>query len=143
MNSLICRKRAKDLKQLMPRLWPHFLFLAMIPIMIACGPSGSPERAVVMYIEALVEADSVRAVNLACTAWEEQARMEADSFETVEAKLEGLVCTEGEQAGEFTIVTCQGVIRAMYEGELQDLNLDRRAYQVMLEDGEWRMCGYK
>ena len=111
--------------------------------MVACGPSGSPERAVVKYIEALVEADSVRAVNLACTAWEGQARKEADSFKTVDAKLEGLVCTEGEQVDEFTIVTCQGVIQAMYEGELQDLNLDRRAYQVLLEDGEWRMCGYR
>lgn len=111
--------------------------------MAACGPSGSPEHAVIKYIEALVEADSVLAVNLACTAWEEQARTEADSFETVDARLEGLVCTEGEQVGKFTIVTCQGVIRAMYDGELQDLNLDRRAYQVLLEDGEWRMCGYR
>lgn len=127
----------------MHRLWLHFLLVAIILTLGACGPSGSPERAVIKYIEALVEADSVRAVNLACTAWEEQARTEADSFETVDARLEGLVCTEGEQVGEFTIVTCQGVIRAMYDGELQDLNLDRRAYQVLLEDGEWRMCGYK
>ena len=111
--------------------------------MAACGPSGSPERAVIMYIEALVESDSVRAVNLACAAWEEQARTEADSFEMVDAKLAGLVCTEGEPVGEFTIVTCQGVIQAMYDGELQDINLDQRAYLVMLEDGEWRMCGYE
>ena len=127
----------------MLRPWPLFLLLAIILTMVACGPSGSPERAVVLYVEALVEADSFRAVNLACTAWEEQARTEADSFETVDARLEGLVCTEGEQVGEFTIVTCQGVIRAMYDGERQALNLDQRAYQVMLEDGEWRMCGYK
>ena len=111
--------------------------------MAACGPSGSPERVVIMYIEALVEADSVRAVNLACTAWEEQARTEANSFEMVDARLEGLACTEVEQVGEFAIVTCQGVIQAMYDGELQDINLDQRAYQAMLEDGEWRMCGYK
>lgn len=127
----------------MLRPWPHLLLLAIVLTMAACGPSGSPERAVIKYIEALVEADSVRAVNLACTAWEEQARTEADSFETVDARLEGLVCTEGEQVGKFTIVTCQGVIRAMYDGELRDLNLDRRAYQVLLEDGEWRMCGYR
>jgi len=126
----------------MLRPWPHLLLLTIILTLAACGPSGSPERAVIKYIEALVEADSVRAVNLACTAWEEQARTEADSFETVDARLEGLFCTEGEQVGEFTIVTCKGVIRAMYDGELQDLNLDRRSYQVLLEDGEWRMCGY-
>lgn len=127
----------------MLRPWPHLLLLAIILTLAACGPSGSPERAVTNYIEAMVDADSVRAVNLACTAWEKQARTEAASFETVNARLEGLVCMEGDQEGEFTIVTCQGVIRAMYDGELQDLDLDRRTYQVLLEDGEWRMCGYK
>jgi len=136
-------KRVDTQNKLMLRPWPRRVLFAMYLILAACGPSGSPERAVINYIEALVDADSVRAVNLACTAWEKQARTEAASFETVDARLEGLVCKEGEQVGEFTIVTCKGVILAMYDGELQDLDLDRRTYQVLLEDGEWRMCGYK
>lgn len=109
----------------------------------ACGQARSASDTVEAYWQALVEKDPVNAVTLSCLAWEEQARAEANSFEAVEVSLENMACrVETEGDGE-AVVVCDGSIVANYGGEDTTISLGDRAYLTVLEDGEWKMCGYE
>ena len=46
------------------------------------------------------------------------------------------------EAGE-AVVVCDGNIVANYGGEDTTISLGDRAYLTVLEDGEWKMCGYE
>jgi hypothetical protein len=114
-------------------------------LLAACGgtsASAGPEKAVETYLTALVNQDVNRLTTASCKAWEEKARLEADSFQAVKAKLDGMVCTKAGDEGTSAKVTCTGKIIATYGNENQEIPLDRRAYLVSQEGGEWRMCGY-
>jgi hypothetical protein len=123
-------------KQLAP------LFIPWLVALTACGTSPSPERSVETYLNAIVEGDLVRASHSACSAWEAQANAEASSFEAVDAEIENLICNVEGDADGYTLVDCSGAIVAWYEGERQDFPLDSRTFQVLFEQGQWRMCGY-
>jgi hypothetical protein len=112
-------------------------------VMGACsGGGGTSAQAVQGYLEALVAGEAVEVINHSCAAWEEQAAIEAASFESVEVSLEGLACEETGADGEAALVACTGTIRAVYNGEQQELPLEGRTYRAVEEDGEWKMCGY-
>jgi hypothetical protein len=112
-------------------------------ILVGCQVGGSPSDVVEDYLQAVVDGDWTRAVNLSCPAWEDGARTEANSFESVEAWLEGVSCSASGEDADTQLVTCQGVIMATYGAEDQELPLKDRTYRVILEGGEWRMCGYQ
>ena len=117
--------------------------LAFLSLTIAaCTQQGSAEDAIEAYLNALVSKDVVRAVDKSCLDWEEGAHAEASSFEAVIARLDGLTCTSISARGEQTLVSCEGKIIANYGGEDQDIPLSGRIYVAVLEDGEWKMCGY-
>ena len=115
----------------------------LITLLSACSGGGSPEAAVEKYLGSLIEGDQVGAVNASCADWEAQARAEAASFDAVEARLEGVSCSVSGESGEFSLVSCQGVIIATYGAEDTELPLEGRSYQMIEEGGEWRMCGYQ
>jgi hypothetical protein len=108
----------------------------------ACAVKSTPADAVESYLDAIVEKDVVRASNLSCLAWEEDAYAEASSFETVEVRLEGVECKVVADQGDYQRVNCVGEIIANYGGEDQDIPLEDREFFVIEEGGEWRMCGY-
>lgn len=108
----------------------------------ACAGGGTPGQAVEAYLQALVDGDEVAAVNLSCAAWEASARTESSSFEAVEASLQQVNCQQSGTSPEGTLVACSGSIEAVYDGEAQRLALEGRTYLAVLEDGEWKMCGY-
>lgn len=122
-------------------LFPASLVLLTF-VLPACRPQGSPSAIVEEYLEAIVGREVVKAASNACAAWEKQARTEARSFEAVQVRLEGLVCELSEQEGLEAIVSCRGEIVADYGGELRNIDLETRRYRVVVEAGEWRMCGY-
>lgn len=109
----------------------------------ACTQQGLAEDAIEAYLNALVSKDVIRAVNKSCLDWEEGAHAEASSFEAVIVRLDGLACNPIRVSGEQTLVECEGKIVANYGGEDQDIPLSGRTYIAVLEDGEWKMCGYK
>ncbi len=109
----------------------------------ASSDSGSAPKAIETYINALVSKDRDAAVTAACADWEEDAKLEVDSFAAVDAALDGLACTASGADGDSTLVSCQGVINVTYNNEQQELPLDNRTYVAVQEGGEWRMCGYK
>ncbi len=118
--------------------------LAFLSLTItACTQQGLAEDTIEAYLNALVSKDVVRAVNKSCLDWEEGAHAEASSFEAVIVRLDGLTCASIRVNGEQTLVECEGKIVANYGGEDQDIPLSGRTYIAVLEDGEWKMCGYK
>lgn len=127
----------------MPRLVKGLaLLITAAGLLTACSGGGSASGAVEAYLEAIVSGDSTQAVNVSCSAAEAQAQTEAASFASVEASLEGLACQQAGTQGEVTLVTCTGKFVAVYNGENTEISLEGRAYQVIQEDGEWRVCGY-
>jgi hypothetical protein len=108
----------------------------------SAAPAAVPEKAIETYLTALVNQDANRLTTASCKAWEEKARLEADSFQAVKAKLDGMVCTKSGDEGTSAKVSCKGKIVATYGNENQEIPLDRRVYLASQEGGEWRMCGY-
>lgn len=121
-----------------------FLVILMGAIVLtACGPSQTAPEVVEAYWQALVDKDPVTAVTLSCLDWEEQARAEANSFEAVEVSLEGVSCSVNTEGDGQAVVFCDGSIIANYGGEDTSISLADRAYITVMEDGEWKMCGYE
>lgn len=116
-----------------------FLFLA------GCGGQvgGGPAPAVEAYIQALTAKDADKLAQLSCKEWEEQARMEMDSFQAVKTSLEGMTCKEESQDSAGAVVSCQGKIVMTYSTDTLEINLADRDYRLAQQNGEWLVCGYQ
>lgn len=111
----------------------------------ACGEAKDPAvSAVENYINALVGKDLPRMSALSCAEWEDDARMEYDSFQAIATKLDGLSCVATATGDKDTMaVFCEGKIIATYDNEDQDFDLSGRAYTVINQGGEFLVCGYQ
>ena len=108
-----------------------------------CSSTDGPVSAVEAYLHALEAKDDIGAVNASCLDWEEGAFAEASSFEAVGVVLEGLSCSVGQSGEAEATVRCEGEFVADYGGEIQNIDLSLRTFSVALEDGQWKMCGYR
>ena len=119
----------------------------LILVLTACGGAASdissPSTVVEAYLKALVEKDNISLSTLSCSDWEPSALMELDSLQAVEVRLDGLICTDADSSGEFSLVSCQGKMIATYNGEDQNIDLSTRNYRVLDQDGEFLVCGYQ
>ncbi len=120
--------------------------LAMALSLAACqtsaSQSGGAAQAVEAYLKARVQSDETQMINLSCADWEAQARMEATSFKSMNAKLDGVSCQTTSGDDNAAVVACQGKIVTAYNGETRDWPLDKQ-FKLVHQDGEWRVCGYK
>jgi len=98
--------------------------------------------AVEKYLQARAASDVDQMTLLSCPAWEAQARIEAASFKSMNAKLDGVSCQVSGSDGDSTLVTCQGKIVTTYQGEARQWNVGDHPFKVTQQDGQWRMCGY-
>ena len=121
-----------------------FALLIVLAALAGCGGSAAdqPGATVETYLQAITAGDQDRMATVSCAAWEETARGEVAAFLGVKASLVDVDCTARSTGGDETVVDCKGKIVASYNGEDSDFPLDGRAYRVIREDGEWRMCGY-
>lgn len=71
-----------------------------------------------------------------------RARVEAVSFQSMNAQLEGVSCEAGAADANGTPVTCTGKIVTTYQGEAREWSVSDHPYLTVQQDGEWRMCGY-
>jgi hypothetical protein len=108
-------------------------------VLAGCSQAGEPGAAMVKYLEARADADADAIRSLACAAWEGQAVAQADSFRSMNARLENVTCQQSGTDGDFTLVTCGGNIVTTYNGENRTWALG--TYRMTQEDGEWKMCG--
>lgn len=118
----------------------HLVLLVLV-LLSACGVSGEPGRTVEDYFTAIAAGDDIRAVNLSCSDWEVRARMDADSFLNVQTTIEALSCAAISQTETRVEVQCSGRIMADYQGENLIIDLSLQTYQLIAEDGVWRVCG--
>lgn len=122
-----------------------FVILIAVTVLIltGCSAKAEPTDAVVNYLNALVNQDSDTAVALSCSDWEEQAKLETDSFLSVEAALNNVQCqtlTSDESTAE---VSCTGSIDMTYNEEIRSIDLSLRTYTLQYQTSEWLVCGYK
>jgi len=127
---------------LLPVLWLN-ITLGLILAGCAGSQTNAAPTTTQAYIKALVSKDATQLTSLSCAAWEADAKTELDSFGAVIARLEDLSCKEAGKDGNSTLVACTGKIIANYNGEDQTINLADRTYKLILEGGDWRMCGYR
>jgi len=119
-----------------------FILIANI-LLTACASSNNdaPAKAVETYLNTLVAKDDQRLPTLVCGDWEQDALLELDSFQAVDARLENAVCQQTGTDGSTSLVKCTGSIVLTYNGEDQNLDLSTRTYQVVQEGGDWLVCG--
>ncbi len=118
-----------------------FLFTLSLIVLSACGVSGEPDRIVEDYFNAIASGDAVRAANLSCAAWEQRARIDADSFLNVETTIEAMHCGVISETETTADVSCTGYIVADYQGENLNIDLSLQVYRLIADDGVWRVCG--
>ncbi len=122
------------------RGWGVFaIVFALILLLAACSQAGDPGVTMQKYLEARAAADANAIRSLSCAAWEGQAVMQADSFRSMNAKLQDVSCKQSGTAGDATLVTCTGAIVTTYNGENRSWPLS--TYRMTQEDGQWKMCG--
>jgi len=119
------------------------LILAVLFLTACSGGSGNAAIVVQQYFTALAEKDVDQVVALSCAAWEESARMDADTFSLYPVTAENIACQVSGVEGDVTVVDCTGKLVLDYNGDLEEINLADRSYLVVSAGGEWRMCGYK
>jgi hypothetical protein len=129
------------------RRWP--LWLAALGWLLAgCGAGGDSAdtsgaaRTIEAYLQARVDENVEQMTLLSCPEWEAQARLEAVSFQSMEATLDGVTCEAGGSQGDNVLVNCAGKITTTYQGEVREWSVAEHPYVVVQQDGEWRMCGY-
>jgi hypothetical protein len=132
----------------MKRTLTQMLFLAACAMaLVACGgggtASGSASQTVQSYLQARVQGELDKMINLSCAEWEAQARVEATSFKSMKATLDGVSCKDTGTDGKFTLVSCQGKIVTSYNGESREWSVAEHQFKVVQDRGEWRMCGYQ
>ncbi len=122
------------------------ILATLLVLLAACSSAPDASTAaknVETYLQARTKSNVEKMISLSCSAWEPTARIEATSFQSMEAKLDGVICTTSGSEGNSATVMCTGKIVTSYNGESRDWRLDQRSFVSALEGGEWRMCGYK
>lgn len=119
------------------------LGMVLLSVLSACASADLAAQSVQDYYQALVDGDMDRAVALSCADWESNAQMEVDSFQAVDATLDGFACEQTGSDGDMAIVTCMGQIVMSYDGEDQFLDLSGQSYQAQNVGGDWLFCGYR
>ena len=120
------------------------IILVLMFFAIGCNKAlRSPKDTVESYLESLVSQDVATAVSLSCKQWEAEAQKEVESLLSVNASLDGVYCQTDSESENNAIVSCQGKIKLTYENEIQEINLSKRSYQLVFENGEWLICQNK
>ena len=119
------------------------LLLALAFFVAGCqGGQAGASSAIQQYLKARAASDVDKMTLLSCPAWEAQARVEAASFRSMNATLDGVTCQVSGSDGSSTLVTCQGKIVTTYQGEARQWSVGDHPFKVVQQDGAWRMCGY-
>lgn len=119
----------------------RLMLLGTVLLLAACAQSD-PAATVEAYLQAKVASDLDRMLGLSCAAWEGQAVIEATSFESMNAELDGMACRANGELDGAMRVECEGQITTVYNGETRQWDLGAFPYRLVQEDGEWKMCGY-
>lgn len=116
----------------------------MASVLAACSGGGAaPSQVIEQYLKARAKPDVNQMIAVSCSAWESNARAEAQSFQSLNTTLQDMKCTDASVSGDEASVTCAGKLLTAYNGETRERSLAERVFSLKKEAGEWRMCGYK
>lgn len=121
--------------------WVTLLIAAFL--LAGCKSQAGAADSIMAYLQARVQSDVDKMIGLSCPDWEAQARIEASTFKALNAQLDGVSCQDASADGSATLVSCTGKIVTTYNGETREWPLSDRQFKTVLDDGEWRMCGYQ
>lgn len=113
------------------------LFIAVL--WPAACTTSSPAQTVEAYLQAIVDDQPEKLADLTCEDWEANALTTASSFRGTGAQLEDMTCVATGADGDYQIVTCQGRIVVLYQGEERTFELG--SYRLLQQDQQWRVCG--
>jgi hypothetical protein len=134
-------ERNVSMTRVLRRFGPAVVGLALV--LAGCqAEAQGPAAAIEAYLAARAESNVDQMTLLSCPAWEGQARVEAASFEAMDARLDGVSCTAGSAEGDESLVSCTGQIVTTYQGETREWSVAEHPFRAVMEAGEWRMCGY-
>ena len=126
------------------KLKSFLIMLILIFMSIGCNKTvRSPKDTIESYLESLVNQNVDTAVSLSCKQWEAEAQKEVESLLSVNASLEGVLCQTDSELENNAVVSCRGKIKLTYENEIQEIDLSKRPYQLVFENGEWLICQNK
>ena len=125
------------------KLFIFIIFAVAVLGLSGCSAKSDPAEVVVRYLTAMVNQDAESAVALSCADWEGQARLETDSFLSVDAVLNNVQCTTLNSDDSTAEVSCSGSIDMTYNDEVRSIDLSLRTYSMQYQTGEWLVCGYK
>lgn len=117
------------------------LMISVFALAACASSTDAPVQAVQNYLNALVNKEADRLPTLVCGEWEDDALIELDSFQAVNARLENVACSQTGADGRTALVLCSGSIVATYNDEDQQIDLSTRTYQVIEQGGDWLVCG--
>ena len=117
--------------------------LISVAALAACTKTDAPASAAEAYWKAMAVKDSNTLSNLSCKDYEAQALSTLDSFSAVDLTLKDIHCTTGANDGTNADVTCKGSLDASYGSEDSSFDLSISTYQMVLDNGNWLMCGEK
>lgn len=106
---------------------------------VACSPQRSPDEVVMRYLDARLSGDTVALTGLMCAPMESEVEVLANAFSGLGARLEGASCVITHSMTDRVTVQCRGAIVIAYDGE--DTHFPLGTYQLVREDGLWRVCG--
>ena len=112
-------------------------------LLAGCKSQASAADSIMAYLQARVQSDVDKMIGLSCPEWEAQARIEASTFKALNAQFDGMSCEDSRADGNTTLVSCKGKIVTTYNVETREWSLSERQFKTVLDDGEWRMCGYQ
>jgi len=116
--------------------------LFVLLILSGCADESRPTDAIEGYLKAQVAGNADDLIKLSCAGWEAEAKTAAASFQSVDAKIDGLKCTENGSDGNYELITCEGTIVIQYRGEdPRSQNVPDLTYRAIKENNEWKMCG--
>lgn len=132
----------------MKKVWLLLAMIVAVGLLAGCGASdagkGSDEAAVVeSFYQAIIAHDRDVVGTLACAAWEKDGKREVDAFAGTTPELVDFKCSVKESGAESASVGCTGKIAASYGAEITDFPLADRVHTVVMEGGEWRICGFE
>ncbi len=117
-------------------------FSALLLILTACAGNSEesdPAAAVEAFWNAKIAGDADALRGVMCSAMEADVEMQAISYASVDAEIQDMACEADGENGDFTIVTCEGKIIALYGTETREFPLGTS--QLVQEDGAWKWCG--
>ncbi|MBN1967655.1 MAG: hypothetical protein JW910_23565 [Anaerolineae bacterium] len=117
------------------------LSLILTVLLTACA-SSDPAAVIMSYLEAKVNTDLNGILAVTCAEYESQAQIDANSFESMNPVMQDVTCAVASTTDSEAVVTCRGLIVTTYQGETREWPAGPFPYRLVMEDGEWKMCGF-